>query len=84
MLTPVAPSTSNINDRLQCRRHLEAEEVNIHRPVRSTPNSPLQSGELVHLRANQINGCSVCVEMHARKLKEAGQEEQPSSKSKRN
>jgi AhpD family alkylhydroperoxidase len=44
----------------------------------------LQSGELVHLRANQINGCSVCVEMHARKLKEAGQEEQPSSKSKRN
>jgi hypothetical protein len=27
MLTPVAPSTSNINDRLQCRRHLKAEEV---------------------------------------------------------
>jgi hypothetical protein len=26
MLTPVAPSTSNINDRLQCRRHLKAEE----------------------------------------------------------
>ncbi len=27
MLTPVAPSTSNINDRLQYRRHLKAEEV---------------------------------------------------------
>src|SRR6202047_4850285 len=27
MLTPVAPSTSNINDRLQCRRRLKAEEV---------------------------------------------------------
>jgi hypothetical protein len=27
MLTPVVPSTSNINGRLQCRRHLKAEEV---------------------------------------------------------
>jgi hypothetical protein len=27
MVTPVAPSTSNINDRFQCRRHLKAEEV---------------------------------------------------------
>ena len=26
MVTPVAPSTSNINDCLQCRRHLKAEE----------------------------------------------------------
>jgi hypothetical protein len=26
MVTPVAPSTSNINDHLQCRRHLKAEE----------------------------------------------------------
>jgi AhpD family alkylhydroperoxidase len=29
--------------------------------------------ELVHLRASQINGCSVCVEMHARYLKRAGE-----------
>jgi AhpD family alkylhydroperoxidase len=28
---------------------------------------------LVHLRASQINGCSVCVDMHARELKEAGE-----------
>ena len=25
--------------------------------------------ELVHLRASQINGCSVCVDMHSRRLK---------------
>ena len=28
---------------------------------------------LVHLRASQINGCSVCVDMHARELKKAGE-----------
>jgi len=27
---------------------------------------------LVHLRASQINGCSFCVDMHARELKKAG------------
>ena len=27
---------------------------------------------LVHLRASQINGCSFCVEMHSRELKQAG------------
>jgi AhpD family alkylhydroperoxidase len=26
--------------------------------------------KLVHLRASQINGCSVCVDMHARELRE--------------
>lgn len=29
--------------------------------------------ELIHLRASQINGCSVCVDMHARMLKKAGE-----------
>ena len=29
--------------------------------------------ELVHLRASQINGCGVCVDMHARELKKAGE-----------
>lgn len=28
---------------------------------------------LVQLRASQINGCSVCVDMHARHLKQAGE-----------
>jgi AhpD family alkylhydroperoxidase len=34
---------------------------------------PHVTRELVHLRASQINGCSVCVQMHARALKEAGE-----------
>jgi AhpD family alkylhydroperoxidase len=29
--------------------------------------------DLVNLRASQINGCSFCVDMHARELKEAGE-----------
>lgn len=29
--------------------------------------------ELVHLRASQINGCSVCVQMHANALKRSGE-----------
>ncbi|MFC5947237.1 carboxymuconolactone decarboxylase family protein [Pseudonocardia lutea] len=29
--------------------------------------------ELVHLRASQINGCGVCVHMHARALRKAGE-----------
>lgn len=32
--------------------------------------------ELVNLRASQINGCSVCVEMHARALKHAGESDE--------
>jgi AhpD family alkylhydroperoxidase len=34
---------------------------------------PETTGYLVHLRASQINGCSVCVEMHSKELKEAGE-----------
>jgi AhpD family alkylhydroperoxidase len=29
--------------------------------------------DLIHLRASQTNGCSVCVDMHARDLKKAGE-----------
>jgi AhpD family alkylhydroperoxidase len=29
--------------------------------------------KLMHLRASQINGCSVCVDMHAHELKKAGE-----------
>lgn len=36
-------------------------------------NVPLVTRELVRLRASQLNGCSVCVEMHCRELKKAGQ-----------
>jgi AhpD family alkylhydroperoxidase len=34
---------------------------------------PATTAMLVHLRASRINGCSVCAEMHARELKEAGE-----------
>lgn len=34
---------------------------------------PKKTLELVHLRASQINGCSVCLDMHARALKQAGE-----------
>jgi AhpD family alkylhydroperoxidase len=33
---------------------------------------PQETAYLVHLRASQINGCSYCVEMHARELQETG------------
>ena len=33
---------------------------------------PESTVELVHLRASQINGCGVCVHMHAHDLKKAG------------
>lgn len=34
---------------------------------------PRQTLELCHLRASQINGCAVCVEMHSRALKKLGE-----------
>ena len=34
---------------------------------------PSRTIDLVHLRASQINGCSVCVDMHSRLLKKAGE-----------
>jgi AhpD family alkylhydroperoxidase len=37
--------------------------------VTETGGVPQKTLELVHLRASQINGCSVCVDMHARMLK---------------
>jgi AhpD family alkylhydroperoxidase len=33
---------------------------------------PRRTAYLVHLRASQINGCTYCVDMHAREMKEAG------------
>ena len=32
--------------------------------------------ELLHLRASQINGCSVCVDMHSKALRQAGESEE--------
>jgi AhpD family alkylhydroperoxidase len=32
--------------------------------------------QLVHLRASQINGCSVCVDMHSKALKDLGEKDE--------
>jgi AhpD family alkylhydroperoxidase len=37
---------------------------------------PTRTLDLVNLRASQINGCSVCVEMHAQDLKKGGETDQ--------
>jgi AhpD family alkylhydroperoxidase len=37
---------------------------------------PSRTLGLVHLRASQINGCSLCVDMHPRLLKKAGETEE--------
>ena len=37
---------------------------------------PQRTIDLVHLRASQINGCSVCVDMHARFAKKMGETDQ--------
>lgn len=34
---------------------------------------PKTTAKLVHVRASQINGCSVCTEMHCRDMKKAGE-----------
>jgi AhpD family alkylhydroperoxidase len=34
---------------------------------------PTKTNNLVQLRASQINGCSVCVDMHARDMKRSGE-----------
>ena len=41
-----------------------------------TGGLPETLAEMVHLRASQINGCSVCVHMHARGLKKAGESDE--------
>jgi AhpD family alkylhydroperoxidase len=37
---------------------------------------PKSTLELVNLRASQINGCSVCLQMHARDLRKAGESDE--------
>jgi AhpD family alkylhydroperoxidase len=37
---------------------------------------PKTTIDLAHLRASQINGCSVCVELHARDLQKAGESDE--------
>jgi len=37
---------------------------------------PAETLEMIHLRASQINGCSVCVELHSTNLKKEGTSDQ--------
>lgn len=37
---------------------------------------PFATRKLIELRASQINGCSVCVDMHNRELRKAGEAEE--------
>ena len=37
---------------------------------------PAETLEMIHLRASQLNGCSVCVEMHSTNLKKEGMSDQ--------
>lgn len=37
---------------------------------------PLRTLELIYLRVSQINGCSLCVDMHARTLKKNGESDE--------
>jgi AhpD family alkylhydroperoxidase len=39
----------------------------------STAGIPATTLYMVHLRASQINGCSVCVDIHSRELEHAGE-----------
>jgi AhpD family alkylhydroperoxidase len=44
----------------------------------SAPGFRTKIFDLVHLRASQINGCSVCVDMHARMAKRKGETDERS------
>jgi AhpD family alkylhydroperoxidase len=37
---------------------------------------PESTHQLIHLRVSQINGCSVCVDMHSRALKDLGEKDE--------
>ncbi|WP_027928372.1 carboxymuconolactone decarboxylase family protein [Amycolatopsis benzoatilytica] len=37
---------------------------------------PATTHHLIHVRVSQINGCSVCVDMHTREMKEAGEKDE--------
>lgn len=41
-----------------------------------TGTVPAATHKLVHLRASQINGCGVCVDMHARELRQLGESDE--------
>jgi AhpD family alkylhydroperoxidase len=56
------------------RRDLRARRMSRRiRATRVVSGVPSRTLDLIYLCASQINGCSVCVDMHARDLKKAGE-----------
>lgn len=49
------------------------QALNALHAATKTGGVPAKTIGLVELRASQINGCSVCVDMHSRELKKAGE-----------
>jgi len=37
---------------------------------------PATTHHLIHVRVSQINGCSVCVDMHSKEMKDAGEKDE--------
>ena len=61
MTNPVAVSPEAMKALIALSRAAEAGTV------------PAVTHKLVHLRASQINGCGVCVDLHARELRQMGE-----------
>lgn len=51
------------------------DAMQAHGAASNSTSLPATTVVLVHLRASQINGCSVCVDMHSRELKRLGEKD---------
>jgi AhpD family alkylhydroperoxidase len=69
-----------VEDDMQARMNsiatLVPEAVRALIAVSASAGVPETLANLVHLRASQINGCSVCTEMHSQEMKKAGESDE--------
>ncbi|HEY2437911.1 MAG TPA: carboxymuconolactone decarboxylase family protein, partial [Solirubrobacteraceae bacterium] len=75
LLRPIGDTTMQARMRHPVEILPEAMKA-LHALDRSAEGLPYVTRKMVQLRASQINGCSFCVEMHARELKKAGESDQ--------
>src|SRR5262249_32428229 len=75
LLRPIGDTTMQARMRSRVEVLREALKA-LHALDRSSEGLPYVTRKMVLLRASQINGCSVCVDMHARELKKAGQSDE--------
>src|SRR2546430_1607098 len=54
-------------------RRVRRERRRLRQTRATIVGRPPTTHKLVHLRASQINGCSFCVDMHSRELRDAGE-----------